>query len=59
MILMAPMILFGTFAVVIMGILAVTCAIVSVIVAGDRKKAVRNVFSISNIVSFLTLGAVL
>lgn len=58
-ILMAPMILFGTFAVVIMGILAVIAAIVSVIVANDRKKAVRNVFSISNIVSFLTLGVVL
>ena len=58
-ILLAPILLYGTFAVVVMGAVAVSCAVVSVIVSEKKSEAVRNILSISNIGSFITLGAIL
>lgn len=58
-ILLAPVILYGTFAVVVMGTIAVSSAIVSLFLPGEKRAALKNIFSISNIICFLSLGVIL
>lgn len=56
--LLTPLMIFGTFSVVILGMLAVISALVTVIGSDNRKGSIADIFSLSNILSMATLGTV-
>lgn len=57
--LLLPILLYGTFSIVVMAILAVGYAIFCLIKSKDKLPVVKNVLSLSNIFVALTLGVVL
>lgn len=58
-ILLLPLLLFGTFSVVITFSCAVVMAVYELITSKERLEVIKRIFSLSNIVTALTLGIVL
>lgn len=57
--LISPVLLYGTFSVLFLVFAAVVNAVYSVVTSKNRKKAFGDIFSLSNIVIFLTFGMIM
>lgn len=57
--LVSPILLYGTFSVIFPVFAAIVCAVYLVINSKEKKNIIRNIFSLSNIYVFLSFGVIM